>query len=106
MLRIGICVPHTELHHFANGREASPIAWCSRSPFSPSYHNGCFAVVDVWDQSPHAVNKALHSLGGEEVKTPSLPRTISIIGPKWLLWLCLCSINNEVLKCSTCSLGL
>jgi hypothetical protein len=37
---------------------------------------------------------------------PSPPCTISIVGPKWLLWFCLSSINNEVLNHLSCSLGL
>jgi hypothetical protein len=91
---------------FANGKEASSSSWCSRSPFPPSYHTGWFAVVDVWDWSPLAVNEASQSPCGEEFRTPSLLHTISIMGPEWLLWFCLGGINSEVLNHSCCSLGL
>jgi hypothetical protein len=73
MLRIGISYP--------NLREASSVSWCSHSPFSPSCGIGWFAIVDVWDRSPPAVNEASHGLGGDEVKMPSPHRTISIVGP-------------------------
>jgi hypothetical protein len=110
MLRIGIsylnCIPRTESHRVTNGREAWSFSWSSHSPFSPSCHTDWFTIVDVWDQSPLVVNKASHSPGGEEVKTPSPPRTISIMGPERPLSFCLSSINSEVLHRSSCSLGL
>jgi hypothetical protein len=110
MLRIGnsylICIPHTESPCFANGREDSPVSWSSHSPFLLSCHTGWIAIVDVWDWSPLAVNEASHGLGGEEVKTPSPPRTILIVVPERLLWFCLSSINSKVLNHSSCSLGL
>jgi hypothetical protein len=110
MLRIGIsymiCIPHTESCCFTNEREVSSFSWSSRSPFSPSCHTGCLTIVDVWDWSPLAVNKASHNLGSEEVETPTLPHTISIIGHERLLWPCLSCINSEVLNYSFCSLDL
>jgi hypothetical protein len=82
------------------------FSWISRSPLSPSCRTGWFTIVDVWDRSPLAVNEASLGLGAEEIKMPSPPHTISIVGPEWPLWLCLSSINSEALNYSTCSLGL
>jgi hypothetical protein len=56
--------------------------------------------------SPHLRSTRRHnSLGGEGVKMPTLPHTISIVGPEQLLWFCLSSIKSEVLNRSSCSLG-
>jgi hypothetical protein len=77
-----------------NGKEAS------------SYRTGWFAVADVWDWSPLVVNEASHGLGGEEVKTPTPPCTISIVGPEHPLWFCLRGINSKVLNHLSCSLDL
>jgi hypothetical protein len=66
---------------FTNGKESSSSSWSSRSPFSPSCRTNYFAIVDMWDWSPLVVNEASHGPGVEEVKTCSLPRTISIVGP-------------------------
>jgi hypothetical protein len=89
---------------FANGKEALPLlgvaACLSRRPVAS------VVVVDLSDWSPLVVNEASHGSGGEEVKTPCLPRTISIMGPEQPLWFCLSSINNEVFNRSSCSLGL
>jgi hypothetical protein len=81
---------------FANGKEASSSSWSSCSPFSLSCHTGWFAIVDVWDWSPLAMNEASHVSDGKEVETPSSPHTISIMGPEWPLWFFLSGINNEV----------
>jgi hypothetical protein len=80
---------------FANGKEASSSSWSSHSP---SCRTSWFAVLDVWDWSPLAVNEVSHGPGSKEVKTSSLPPITSIMGPEWLLWFCLNSINSEVLN--------
>jgi hypothetical protein len=75
MLRIGISYlisspvkSHAALMapwgQFANGKEALSSSWNSRSPFLPSYRTGWFAIVDVWDWSPLAVNEVSQWLGG------------------------------------------
>jgi hypothetical protein len=52
------------------------------------------------------VNKASHGLGSEEVETPTLLHTISIVGHERPLWPSLSSIKSEVLNCSFFSLDL
>jgi hypothetical protein len=88
---------------FTNGKEALSSSWSSRSPFSPPYRSGWFAIVEVRDWSPLAVNEASHGSGEEEVEMPSLLRTISIVGPEWPLRFCLSGINNKVLNRLPCS---
>jgi hypothetical protein len=63
-------------------------------------------VVDVWDRSPHVVNEASHNPGGEEIEMLTPLCNISIVGLERPLWLCLNSINSEVLNHSFRSLGL
>jgi hypothetical protein len=91
---------------FTNGKEALSSSQSSHSPFSPSCRTGWFAIVDVWDWSPLAVNEALHGPGGKEVKMPSPPHTITIMCPKRPFWFCLSGINSEMFNRSSCSLGL
>jgi hypothetical protein len=48
--------------------------------------------------APLVVNEVSHGLDGEEVKIPSLARTILNVGSERSPRFCFCGINNEVLN--------
>jgi hypothetical protein len=73
-------------------------SWSSGSPPLPSRCAGRVDIVDLWGWPPLVVNEVSHGLDGEEVKIPSLARTILNVGYERSPRFCFYGTNNEVLN--------